>query len=154
MYMGEDVDTGEEEKTSGVIVIESLSNIRTVASLSLEDSRSKDFAMALRKEDPTPLKTNCVKGLYTGIGPLFQQWSFALLFWWGGWLIDRYPNTYTSRGYLISMFSLLFSLSGMAAAQQGATDRPKALDAAGRIFELIERKSAIDPLSTEGKKDV
>jgi hypothetical protein len=37
---------------------------------------------------------------------------------------------------------------------QGATDREKAKDAAERIFDLIERKSDIDPLSEEGKKEV
>ena len=37
---------------------------------------------------------------------------------------------------------------------QGATDRKKANEAAARIFALIERKSEIDPLSEEGKKEV
>eukprot|EP00536_Pseudo-nitzschia_multiseries_P017972 jgi/Psemu1/227243/e_gw1.1993.2.1 len=155
MYMGEDMDTGDDDgKSSGIIVIESLSNIRTVASLSLEDARSKQYAVALHNEDPTPVKSNWIKGLWTGIGPLFQQLSFALLFWWGGWLIANFPRLYTSRGFLISMFSLLFSLSGLAAAAQGATDRTKALAAAERTFDLIERKSEIDPLSTKGKEIV
>ena len=152
MYMGEDENSGDDEKTSGVIVIESLSNIRTVASLSLEDSRSAQFVEALYQEDPTPLRTNAIKGASAGLGPFFQQWTFALLYWYGGYLITKYPNRYTSRAFLISMFSLLFSLSGMAAAAQGATDRSKALAAAERTFDLMERKSQIDPLSTEGKK--
>jgi hypothetical protein len=42
----------------------------------------------------------------------------------------------------------------MAAAAQGATDRSKALAAAERIFDLMDRTSEIDPLSTEGKKNV
>jgi hypothetical protein len=50
------------------------------------------------------------------------------------------------------MFSLLFSLSGIGMAAQGATNREKAKIAAHRIFELIDRQSAIDPLSSEGKK--
>lgn len=154
MYFGEEDVSDEDEKTSGIIVIESLSNIRTVASLSLEDSRSEQYAEALREEDPSPLRTNSMKGLTAGLGPLFQQLCFALLFWWGGWLISNHPNLYSSRGFFISMFSLLFSLSGMAAAQQGATDRTAALSAAERTFDIMERKSQIDPLSTEGKKDV
>merc|ERR1711862_25032 len=153
MYMGEDIDT-DEEKSSGVIIIESISNIRTVASLSLENTRSQQYAEALHQEDPTPLKSNCIKGASSGLGPLFQQWSWALPYWWGGWLIAKFPDLYTNQGFLISMFSLLFSLSGMAAAAQGATDRPKALAAAQRTFDLIERKSQIDPLSSDGKKDV
>ena len=62
MYMGEDEASGDDEKTSGIIVIESLSNIRTVASLSLENSRSEQFAEALHQEDPTPFRTNAIKG--------------------------------------------------------------------------------------------
>ena len=50
------------------------------------------------------------------------------------------------------MFSLLFSLFALGAAASGATDKTKAEAAAGRLFYLINRKSAIDPLSSEGKK--
>jgi ATP-binding cassette subfamily B (MDR/TAP) protein 1 len=154
MYMGEDESSDEDEKNSGVIVIESLTNIRTVASLSLEASRSEQFAEALHKEDPKPLWTNFMKGASSGLGPLFQEWCFALLIWWGGWLITNHPNLYSSRGFVISMFSLLFSLSAMATAAQGATDRSAALSAAQRTFDLMERESQIDPLSIEGKKNV
>lgn len=66
----------------------------------------------------------------------------------------NYPNQYSSRDFLIAMFSLLFSLSGIGMAAQGATNRDKAKVAAHRIFELTDRQSAIDPLSDEGKKDV
>ena len=121
MFMGEDESSGEDEKNSSIIVIESLTNIRSVASLSLEASRSEQFALALQHEDPTPLLTNSIKGASSGLGPFFQQWSIALLYWWGGWLIANYPNSFKSKGFLISMFSLLFSLSGMAAAAQGTT---------------------------------
>mmetsp|Transcript_14364 Transcript_14364/g.33440 ORF Transcript_14364/g.33440 Transcript_14364/m.33440 type:complete len:889 (+) Transcript_14364:1409-4075(+) len=154
MYMGEDENSDEDEKSSGVIVIESLANIRTVASLSLEASRSEQYVETLHKEDPKPLWTNLKKGASTGLGPFFQEWSFALLYWWGGWLITNHPNLYSNRGFMISMFSLLFSLSSLATALQGATDRSAALSAAMRTFDLMERESQIDPLSIEGKKNV
>lgn len=48
----------------------------------------------------------------------------------------------------------MFSLSGMAAAAMGATNKEKAKEAAGRIFELIDQKSKIDPLSSSGKKGI
>ena len=47
----------------------------------------------------------------------------------------------------------MFSLSGLGAAMAGATDREKAKEASRRIFELVDRQTAIDPLSDEGKKD-
>ena len=55
--------------------------------------------------------------------PLFYVVSqppilFVCLFkGWGGWLLDRYSK-WELRDFLISMFSLLFSLSGMGVAMQ------------------------------------
>jgi len=64
MYYGEDEGDDEEvdANSPGAIVIESVSNIRTVASLSLEDERVNKYSHALEKEDPHPAKTNVVKG--------------------------------------------------------------------------------------------
>jgi len=153
LYMGED-ESGEEEDehSSGSIVIETLLNMRTVASLGIERMRSKEYHEALTKESPDLLKTNCIKGSTVGLGQFVQQWGMALMFYWGGWLMYRFPESFSYRAFLISMFSLLFSLSGTAAAAQGATDRGKANAAAKRIFELVDRKSSIDPLSDGGKK--
>ena len=47
---------------------------------------------------------------------------------------------------------MMYGISGMGVAMQGATDRKKAMAAINRIFALIERESKIDPLSEEGKK--
>jgi ATP-binding cassette subfamily B (MDR/TAP) protein 1 len=81
------------------------------------------------------------------------MWGMALMFWWGGWLLTNYPGTFSYREFLISMFSLLFSQYGLAFAAQGAVNHDKAKLAANRIFRLIDRKSQIDPLSDQGKKD-
>lgn len=78
------------------------------------------------------------------------MWGTGFLFWWGSWLVNRYPDTFQSRGFLISMFGLLFSLYGLAIAAEGAVDQKKAKLAAARIFEIIDRKSLIDPISDEG----
>jgi ABC-type multidrug transport system fused ATPase/permease subunit len=76
------------------------------------------------------------------------------MFWFGGWLLVTYPNTYSYRDFLISFMALLASLEGMGMSAQGMTDHDKAKEAANRIFELTDRQSEIDPLSDEGKKDV
>ena len=82
------------------------------------------------------------------------MWGLALLFWWGSWLLHNNPNEFSYREFLISMFSLLFSINGLVIAAQGAVDRKEAQRAAQRIFELMDRQSLIDPLSPEGKKDL
>ena len=78
----------------------------------------------------------------------------ALMFWWGGWLLANYNDTFSYRDYLVSMFGMLFSLYGLALAADGMVDKDKAKRAAARIFALIDRESLIDPLSDEGKKDL
>lgn len=153
MYLGEDEsDKSKEDNSSGGIVIESLLNMRTVASLGIEKMRSNEYSTALHRENPNLLKDNTLKGATVGLGQFVQQWGMALMFYWGGWLLYKFPESFTYRAFLISMFSLLFSLSGTASAAQGITDRTKANEAALRIFSLIDRKSKIDPLSGEGKK--
>jgi hypothetical protein len=78
------------------------------------------------------------------------MWGTALLFWWGSWVINQYPDKFNTEDFLVSLFGLLFSLYGLAIAAEGAIDRGKARAAANRIFELMDRQSAIDPLSGEG----
>lgn len=153
MYMGEDEEVvKEDEDGPGAIAIESLLNIRTVASLSLEEIRLNDYTKALEKKNPERLLTTAKKCSLVASGQFIQMWGCALMFWWGGYVLWKWPDSFTYRGFLISMFSLLFSLSGLGMAAQGATDRDKAKAAGERIFSLIDRESTIDPLSEDGYK--
>jgi ATP-binding cassette subfamily B (MDR/TAP) protein 1 len=156
MYTGEDEGVEvlkEGEDSAGGILVETISNIRTVVSLSLEHLRSAEYVNALNHENPSSVKSNLLKGFATGAGCLSQLWGLGLMYWWGGWILSNYGN-FTYRQYLISMFSLLFSLSGMSIAFMGATDKVKAQLAADRIFALIDRESPINSLSKEGIKNI
>jgi len=75
------------------------------------------------------------------------------MFWWGGWLLLNYPETFSYQSYLISMFALFFSMYGLTVAAEGAVNREKAKAAAHRIFALTDRQSLIDPLSEEGMRN-
>ena len=148
-------DEGDIEKTAmesseGAVVIETLVNIRVVASLSLEDARVKTYADALARKGHKSLCRNCLAGTSQGLGSFFQMWGYGLMFYFGSWLMLN--RGYDMRDYLVSLFGLMLSLTGLAAATSGLTDAEKAKEAANRIFELIERHSEIDPLSEEGKK--
>lgn len=113
MYMGEDeAEAEEDEHSPGSIVVETLLNIRTVASLTIEKTREEEFDKALTEENAHPFRANLIKGSASGLGQFVQMWGTALMFWWGGYLLANY-NSFTYRDFLISMFSLLFSLSGM-----------------------------------------
>lgn len=152
MYLGEDEgdEVVDDKDSPGGIIIEALSNMRTVASLCLEERRAQAFARATDHRMPSML-SNLVKGSGAGAGQFCQMFGMALMFWWGGWLLDRFPDRYSFRDYLISTFSLLFGLYGIALASQGAVDRKKASRAAARIFAVTDRESHIDPLSDKGE---
>ncbi len=145
-----DVEKTAAESSEGAVVIETLVNIRVVASLSLEDARVKTYYTALADKNNNNLFRNFLAGTGQGLGSFFQMWGYALMFYFGSWLMLN--RGYEMREYLVSLFGLMLSLTGLAAATAGLTDAEKAKEAANRIFELTERKSEIDPLSEEGKK--
>lgn len=156
MYLGEDegnlTEDDDVKGSSGSIVIETLLSIRTVASLTIEKMREKEYKEALIREDPSSVKAHIMKSSGAGVALFIQFWGIALLFWWGGYLLANYSGTFTQRGFMISMWGLLYSLSGMSVAVMGVTDQVKAKAAANRIFALIDRVSPINALSDEGKK--
>lgn len=155
MYVtGEDEgdETVEDEHSPGGIVVESLLNIRTIASLTMEEAKFLEYGEALRQQDAHPLRNNCIKGSGSGAGQFFQFWGLGLMFWFGSWLLNRFPEDYDFRDFVISLFALFFSLYGLTVAFENATDRKQAKLAAERIFSLTDRPSAIDPLDEAGDR--
>jgi hypothetical protein len=90
-------------------------------------------------------------GFLAGFGQFIQQWINALQLWWGGWILANHPTLFSFNDFLVSNFALLFSLFGLGAAFQDISDRKEAEKSASRIFYLLDRKSKIDPLSSDGK---
>jgi len=155
-YIGDEIPMADPDalppNSSGGILVESLLNIRTVASLTIEVERVEEFQAALDREDPNPARQNVIRGSTVGLAFLVQFWSIGLMFWFGGWLLFRFPEDYEFRDMMISMFGLMFGLSGIGLAMADLADSEKAKAAARRIFDLMDRESRIDPLSESGKK--
>jgi len=153
--LGTNEDLGNVEEglsTPGGIIVETLLNVRTVAALTLEDQRIADYESALRKSEQNYVVAALMSGVAFGLSQFLQQWINALQMWWGGWLLNQSWNNYTFNDFLISNFALLFSLFGLGAAFQDVADRKEVEKSGGRIIHLLDRKSAIDPLSNEGKR--
>ena len=125
-------------------MVESLLNIRTVASLAIEAERVDEFENAMSREEPHPVRQNMIKGSTGGISQLVQMWGIGLLFWFGGWLLFRFPLKYGFQDMLISMFGLMFGLTGIGIVMADLADSEKAKAAAHRIFDLMDRQSKID----------
>jgi len=79
MCVGEDEGdvTEEKENSPGSVVVETLTNIRTVASLAIEDTRAEEYEYALHHEEKNPLRTNLVKGAAFGLGQFVQMWGMG-----------------------------------------------------------------------------
>lgn len=140
----------EDEDSAGGIALESMAYVRTVAALTLEENRCERYNNALKKENKKHMKRNLLAGLAYGLGQLLQQWGAALIFWWGGWLLVTYPDSFVNEDFLISLSGLLLALNGLSIAAQDLNNRNEAKSAAARIFSLMDRKRPIDPLSDEG----
>jgi ATP-binding cassette subfamily B (MDR/TAP) protein 1 len=138
--------------SSGGVMVESLLNVRTVASLTIEEERLKAYQGALNREEAHPIGNTILKGSTFGISQLVQLWGIGLMTWFGGYLLYTFPDKFTFDDMLISMFGLMFGLMGIGIAMADLTDSEKAKAAAKRIFDLIDRESKIDPLTDLGKK--
>lgn len=154
-YLGEDIgakgkDDGKD--TPGGIAIETLLNIRTVSALNMEKTRFDDYINAINASEKNTLWASVKVGSLSGFSILVQQYVNALEFFWGGWILIHYPDHFTFKDFLVSMFSLLFALFAFGASSIGAVEKKEMQAAAKRIFELINRKSEIDCLSKDGKK--
>jgi len=77
IYNEEDVmaDDSDDENSLGAIVIEALSNIRTVASLSLETIYAAEFVRLLRLRKPRTKRKTLFQGLAAGFGQSVQFWG-------------------------------------------------------------------------------
>ena len=67
-------------------------------------------------------------------------------------MLYNFPEDYNFNDFLIANFAVLFALFGLGAAFQDITDKKAVEESAKRVFYLLDRVSAIDPLSEEGKK--
>jgi ATP-binding cassette, subfamily B (MDR/TAP), member 1 len=153
--LGEDegVTNDEDGRNSpGGVLVETLLNMRTVAALTLEQQRYKDYETALIQSEPNVVMDSLSGGVTGGLSMFIQQWINALQLWFGGYLLYKFPLEYEFKDFLISNFAVLFALFGLGAAFQDISDSKEVKKSAGRIFYLLDRTSEIDPLSTDGKK--
>lgn len=152
--MGEDAteDIKKEDISSpGGIVVETLLNMGTVSALTLEDERFNLFQEAMVDNQENYVKEGVHQGVLSGLSIGLQEWVMALEFWFGGWLLTKFPENYTFYDFMVAMFALLFGIFSLGIAFQDMADRKETEASANRIFYLIDRESSIDPLSEEGK---
>eukprot|EP01083_Nonionella_stella_P163192 536340_1 len=147
---GDDASSLKDSDNPDVIAIETLMNMRTVASLGLGQIKRKEYLNALRGKQSQGIKTAFMKGATGGMAQFFQLWGLSLLYWWGSFLLYNYPDKWSFQDFLIAIFALMVSISGTALGSSETSDRKSAKKAVNRIFALIDRESQIDPLGDTG----
>jgi len=153
-FHGEDegaADAAPKAASVGGILVETVLNMQTVSSLALEEQRFKAFQNALEANEDGLLYECFVVGVISGTAMFIQRMTNALLYYWGGHLLVKYPTTYGFRDFLIAQFAFLFSTFGIGAALQDVDDRNEVQECAARLFKILDRQSAIDPISESGK---
>merc|ERR1712038_1765990 len=152
--MGDEPETPKEGKDStGAVIVETLLNIRTVASLCIQDMKSKEYSKALASENVGLVKANLKKGIGSGLGLAVNTWANGVLFYAGSKLLSK-TEFNSPKDFNASSLSIMFALTFVSGAIVELADQFKAKEAAERIFGLIDKKCEIDALSEEGKKQV
>ncbi|GBG74818.1 hypothetical protein CBR_g19330 [Chara braunii] len=128
---------------------DAVSSIRTVAAFSAEDK-----VMGLYNERVVePMRAGKKQAVISGFGMGFAQFalfnSHALSFWYGGKLVQK--KLASLQDVFNVFFAIFMSARSVSHAQSAAPDVGKVKAAASSIFQILDRKSKIDPEETTGE---
>jgi ATP-binding cassette subfamily B (MDR/TAP) protein 1 len=138
-----------EEATQ--VASESIQNMRTVASFTLETQVTTRYRAKLQAPIKLGLKKENLSGFLTGLGEGLMFISYFISFWYGGKLISDGDMSFED----VMKVLMAIMLSAMAIGQSAAMspNMGKGKQAVSNIFRLVDDKPIIDPFSTEGKTD-
>lgn len=142
----------EALEAAGKIAVESIENIRTVASLTREDM----FQAKFQQELGTPYREALKKAHLVGLGFSSSQaaifFCYGASFWYGAYLIEQGEINFVD---VFKAFSAVV-FGGMAVGQASsfAPDAAKGQTSAVEIFKLLDREPTIDSESPEGEQPI
>ncbi|OWZ19483.1 ABC transporter [Phytophthora megakarya] len=136
------------DATAGALLTNTISSIRTVASLGMERDLSDRYKGYLETSKQTDTRAGVVAGAAFGFSLGMMLLVAALLFYVSSRWISKGTITFEDMFAVLMVFSL--SSFSIGSAAQGATDPKKAQQSAENIFKIIDRVPLIDALSTSG----
>ncbi|NXH95174.1 MDR1 protein, partial [Pachycephala philippinensis] len=135
---------------AGRISTESVENIRTVASLTREETFYERYIASLNRTYRKSLKKAPFYGFTYGVAQCSEYFINAAVFRFGAWLIANCLTNF--ENVFIVFSSVIFAAMNVGQSASLAPDYGKARMSAQRIFQLLERKPLIDSYSDEGEK--
>ncbi|KAK3865155.1 hypothetical protein Pcinc_029218, partial [Petrolisthes cinctipes] len=142
---------------AGSVAEEVLSGIRTVVAFGGEEKEVERYEKNLLDARMAGLQRGLVTGLGMGSVWLVMYASYALAFWYGTGLIleARRPESESSMDpstLVVVFFCVLMGAMNMGQSAPFGAAMTTAKAAASTVYDILERKSAIDPASTDGEK--
>ncbi|CAG8596178.1 9116_t:CDS:10, partial [Ambispora leptoticha] len=141
--------TAKAYEGSGQIVQQSVSNMRTIAALNLEETFKGLYHNAIEEPHKIAIRGSIFSSIGFGLsqGTLFFIWSLA--FWYGSRL--QISGEYNNKQMLNVLFTVVFSAFGLGQIGAFAPNVSRAKIAAISIFEILDRKSSINVKETLDK---
>eukprot|EP01101_Sappina_pedata_P007178 TRINITY_DN374_c0_g1_i1.p1 TRINITY_DN374_c0_g1~~TRINITY_DN374_c0_g1_i1.p1 ORF type:complete len:1278 (+),score=466.09 TRINITY_DN374_c0_g1_i1:299-3835(+) len=135
-------------ETAGKVASESISNIRTVASLNLEERFLRDFRFRIQEPYVSGIKRAQLTGLGYGSSQLFMFMSNAIGFYYGAYLVFNKEIDFEQM--MRTFTAIIFTAMSVGQGSSMAPDYAKAKAAAAGIFDLLDGVPFIDCMSNLG----
>jgi ABC transporter fused permease/ATP-binding protein len=136
---------------SNEVAEESIAGIRTVRSFDAERSEQVRYGAAIRRSFELARTRARSGGLFMTFASFAGFGAVALVFWYGGRLVaDGRMTVGGLSSFLVYTLTVAFALGGLADLW---AEFMKALGAAERVFELIDRAPQIPPGSAPAPQD-
>ncbi|CAF1200942.1 unnamed protein product, partial [Rotaria sordida] len=132
----------------GKITVESIQNIRTVIQLTKEDYFYKKYCLFLEIPYRSSIKRAYVFGLSYALANSVLYFMLAALFRLGAYLLIK--NTVSFQDILSCLGCILFGAQSVGQTVSMSPDYTKAVNAAEKIFEFLNRKPIMDNSSRDG----
>ncbi|XP_022083099.1 multidrug resistance protein 1A-like isoform X2 [Acanthaster planci] len=134
----------------GKIVTETIENVRTVASLTIEPAFIQKYIRLMAKPYRDSKRDAHLSGIAYSISQCVIFFAYAAAFRFGGWLVQ---NCYMEFQNVFLVFSaIIFGGFGLGRAMASAPDYNKAKFAAAYMFHLLDRVPPVDSYSDKGLK--
>ncbi|KAF5927769.1 hypothetical protein HPG69_000675, partial [Diceros bicornis minor] len=137
---------------AGAVAEEVLSSIRTVIAFGAQEKEIQRYTQNLKDAKDVGIKKAIASKLSLGAVYFFMNGTYGLAFWYGTSLILSGEPGYTIGTVLAVFFSVIHSSYCIGAAAPNFETFTIARGAAFNIFQVIDKKPAIDNFSTTGFK--
>lgn len=128
---------------------QALRGIESVQSYALQDKVCSSYAAALEPEAADNVRRGFTAGLVYGLSQFSVFGSFAIIFYVGSLLLVEVEIDFI--GFFTAILAVMFGALGIASVNADVNAQQAGLDAAARVFELIDEPlTDSDPFSADG----